>query len=95
MPLLATALAITRKRQRDVIGLPAAFIIMVGFDHLMQMAHSMAATGSASVLSTWLAAFVFMALCVVPLLYRSGVFSLLRAKLENRLHTRQTPTGNA
>lgn len=95
IPLLATALAITRKRQRDVIGLPAAFIIMVGFDHLMQMAHSMAATGSASVLSIWLAAFVFMALCVVPLLYRSGVFSLLRAKLENRLHTRQTPTGNA
>lgn len=93
IPLLATALAITRKRQRDVVGLPAAFIIMVGFDHLIQMAHSMAATGGASVLSIWLAAFVFMALCTVLLLYRSGAFSLLRALLENRLRGEQTPAG--
>lgn len=95
IPLLATALAITRKRRRDVIGLPAAFIIMVGFDHLMQMAHSMAATGSTSVLSIWLAAFVFMALCVVPLLSRSGTFSLLRASIETRLHNKHTPAGGA
>ena len=95
IPLLATAFAITRKRQRDVIGLPAAFVIMVGFDHLMQMAHSIAATGSASVLSIWLAAFVFMALCVVPLLYHSGTFSLLRAHIEARLHNRHTPAGGA
>jgi lipopolysaccharide export system permease protein len=93
IPLLATALAIARKRQRDVVGLPAAFIIMVGFDHLIQMAHSMAATGGASVLSIWLAAFVFMALCTVLLLYRSGAFFLLRALLENRLHGEQAPTG--
>jgi hypothetical protein len=53
----------------------------------------MAATGSASVLSIWLAAFVFMALCTVLLLYRSGAFFLLRALLENRLHGEQAPTG--
>ncbi|CEF56496.1 LptF/LptG family permease [Acetobacter ghanensis] len=80
IPLLATALAMARKRQRNNAGLPIAFILMVSFDHILQFGHSMVATKKLSVLIIWLPALVFIALCVALLLYRSGTFDLWRAR---------------
>ena len=79
IPLLATALAMARKRQRNNAGLPLAFILMIGFDHILQLGHSMVATKQLSVLIIWAPALVFIALCVTLLLYRSGTFLLWRA----------------
>ncbi|MCP1257627.1 LptF/LptG family permease [Acetobacter lambici] len=79
IPLLATALAMARKRQRNNAGLPIAFILMIGFDHILQLGHSMVATKQLSVLIIWAPALVFIALCVTLLLYRSGTFLLWRA----------------
>ncbi|WP_338332589.1 LptF/LptG family permease [Acetobacter sp. LMG 32666] len=79
IPLLATALAMARKRQRNNAGLPIAFILMIGFDHILQFGHSMVATKKLSVLIIWAPALVFIALCVTLLLYRSGTFLLWRA----------------
>lgn len=82
IPLLATALAMARKRQRNNSGLPIAFILMISFDHILQFGHSMVATKQLSVLIIWAPALVFAALCVALLLYRSGTFHLW--------HTRRT-----
>lgn len=72
IPLLATALAMSRKRKRNNAGLPVAFILMVSFDHILQFGHSMVATKKLSVLIIWAPALVFAVLCVSLLLYRSG-----------------------
>ncbi|MFT8931510.1 MAG: LptF/LptG family permease [Acetobacter syzygii] len=80
IPLLATALAMSRKRQRNNAGLPIAFILMVSFDHILQFGHSMVATKKMSVLIIWAPALVFIILCVALLLYRSGTLTLWRAR---------------
>ena len=76
IPLLATALAMARKRQRNNAGLPIAFILMVSFDHILQFGHSMVATKKLSVLIIWAPTLVFAVLCVTLLLYRSGALHL-------------------
>ncbi|MFT9424502.1 MAG: LptF/LptG family permease [Acetobacter syzygii] len=80
IPLLATALAMSRKRQRNNAGLPIAFILMVSFDHILQFGHSMVATKKMSVLIIWAPALVFIILCVALLLYRSGTLTLWRVR---------------
>lgn len=88
IPLLATALAMARKRQRNNAGLPIAFILMVSFDHILQFGHSMVATKKLSVLIIWVPALVFIALCVTLLLYRSGTFRLWRLRKAQQAETR-------
>ncbi|WP_342803909.1 LptF/LptG family permease [Acetobacter fabarum] len=89
IPLLATALAMARKRQRNSTGLPIAFILMIGFDHILQFGHSMVATRQLSILIIWVPAFVFISLCVALLLYRSGTFVLWRVRWAPTARTRQ------
>ncbi|MBO1325825.1 LptF/LptG family permease [Acetobacter sp. TBRC 12305] len=85
IPMLAAALAIARKRQRGNIGLPLAFLIMVGFDHILQFGHSLVATRKASLLAIWGPAVIFILICATLLLYQSGMFSLIRARLRRHL----------
>ncbi|EGE47654.1 Permease YjgP/YjgQ Family Protein [Acetobacter pomorum DM001] len=78
IPLLAASLALMRKRQRNNAGLPLAFIIMVGFDHIIQFGHSMVATKKASLLLIWGPSLVFIVGCTLLLLYKSGTFQVLK-----------------
>ncbi|KXU92164.1 LptF/LptG family permease [Acetobacter cerevisiae] len=80
IPALAAALAIMRKRQRSSAGLVLAFIIMVGFDHMLQFGHSMVATKKASLLIIWGPALFFVAMSSLLLLYKSGTFQTLKAR---------------
>lgn len=80
IPALAAALAIMRKRQRNSAGLVLAFIVMVGFDHMLQFGHSMVATKKASLLMIWGPALVFVAGSSLLLLYKSGTFQTLKAR---------------
>ncbi|MFT8674550.1 MAG: LptF/LptG family permease [Acetobacter sp.] len=84
IPMLAAALAIARKRQRGNIGLPLAFLIMVGFDHILQFGHSLVATQKASVLAIWAPALIFILICSTLLLYQSGSLSTIRARLRRQ-----------
>lgn len=80
IPVLAAALAIMRKRQRSSAGLVVAFIVMVGFDHLLQFGHSMVATKKAPLLIIWGPAWAFVIGCSLLLLYKAGVFQALKAQ---------------
>ncbi len=83
IPALAAALAIMRKRQRSSAGLVLAFIVMVGFDHMLQFGHSMVATKKASLLIIWGPALVFVAGSSLLLLYKSGMIQILKARWTN------------
>ncbi|MBS0959452.1 transporter [Acetobacter sp. DmW_043] len=79
IPALAAALAIVRKRQRNTSGLIIAFLILVGFDHILQFGHSLVDTKNASpYLMTWLPSFLFIIGCSALLASKSGL--LLTAK---------------
>lgn len=84
IPVLAAALAIMRKRQRGSAGLIIAFIVMVGFDHLLQFGHSMVATKKTTLLIIWGPAFTFIIGCSLLLLYKAGVLQGLKAQWNSR-----------
>lgn len=80
VPLLATGLALGAKRSRNTAGLPIAFIILIGFDHLQKLGDSLAATKNISVLAIWLPTLIFMLICIFIICLKGGTFQLLRWK---------------
>lgn len=90
IPILATAFAITRKRHRNLLGLPIAFIIMIASDHLLQLGHSFVATERASPIVIWIPPFIFAFISLALFLKRAEVFLLFRAWRQQKLKQKQS-----
>lgn len=72
IPALAVALAIGTKRRRPVWGLVALALLLVGFDHILQLGQGfVAARGTSPALALWLPEIVFCSACLASLLRRS------------------------
>ncbi|MBO7073132.1 MAG: transporter, partial [Acetobacter sp.] len=89
VPILTTALALTRKRQRNLFALPLAFIIMLASDHLLQLGHSIIATGHTSSIIIWIPTFLFALISLAFFLQRADILLLFRAWKQQRQQQKQ------
>lgn len=78
IPILATGLAIIKKRKRRNWGAPLiAAVTLVTYDHIQQLGSELVASGHHSALiSLWLPLLLFFILCCSILRFKSGSFGL-------------------
>ncbi|MCT6879760.1 MAG: LptF/LptG family permease [Commensalibacter sp.] len=77
IPILATGLAVMKKRSRRNIGLAIAAIILVAYDHIQQFGADLIQHGHHSPLvALWLPFIFFGIICNLCLLQKSGFYSL-------------------
>lgn len=80
IPALAAALAIGAKRRRPILGLIAAALILVGFDHTLQFGEGLvAARHHRAIFVIWIPELVFCLLCTALLVWRSHPWRRRRA----------------
>ncbi|EUK17720.1 LptF/LptG family permease [Commensalibacter papalotli (ex Servin-Garciduenas et al. 2014)] len=78
IPLLATGLAIIKKRKKRNWGAPLiAAVTLVTYDHIQQLGSELVASGHHSALiALWLPLFLFFILCCAILRFKSGSLGL-------------------
>ncbi|AQS86595.1 MAG: LptF/LptG family permease [Acetobacter aceti] len=82
IPILATALAVIGKRKRGGAGLAVAALLLVTYDHILQLGESLIASGKSSpLLVIWLPTLVFCVACTVLLLFRASILPIRRRRL--------------
>lgn len=80
IPVLAVALAVIGKRKRGSAGLALAVIVLVTYDHMLQLGESLVANGRAApLLVIWAPTLAFCAACVLLLLFRAQILPLRTA----------------
>ncbi|MDI2091006.1 LptF/LptG family permease [Commensalibacter oyaizuii] len=85
IPILATGLAITKKRKKSNLGFAIAAVALVGYDHIQQFGSDMVASGHYSALvALWLPLAVFFCICYTTLLLKNGLYAFYPSFLLNR-----------
>lgn len=85
IPVLAVSLAIIGKRKRGAAGLAVAVLVLVTYDHLLQLGESLVANGRASpFLVVWLPTIVFCGGCTILLMFRSQILPIRRVVRRER-----------
>lgn len=81
IPILATALAVIGKRRRGGAGLAVAVLLLVTYDHILQLGESLIASGKSSpLLVIWLPTVVFCTACTLLLLFRASILPIRRSR---------------
>lgn len=81
IPILATALAVIGKRKRGAAGLAVAVLLLVTYDHILQLGESLIASGKSSpLLVIWLPTVVFCTACTLLLLFRASILPIRRSR---------------
>ncbi|BCK76621.1 transporter YjgP/YjgQ [Acetobacter aceti NRIC 0242] len=81
IPVLATALAVIGKRRRGSAGLAVAVLLLVTYDHILQLGESLIASGKSSpLLVIWLPTVVFCTACTLLLLFRASILPIRRSR---------------
>lgn len=87
IPILATGLAVIKKRKRRNWGAPAiAAVTLVTYDHIQQLGSELVASGHHSAfISLWVPLFVFFIICCTILRFKSGSLGLSFSHIFKRL----------
>ncbi|WP_173570346.1 LptF/LptG family permease [Acetobacter conturbans] len=81
IPILAVALAVIGKRKRGSAGLALAVLVLVTYDHILQLGESLVANGKATpLLVIWLPSLVFCITCTLLLLFRAQILPIRRVR---------------
>ncbi|MBV1837098.1 LptF/LptG family permease [Acetobacter estunensis] len=81
IPVLAVSLAIIGKRKRSSSGLAVAVLVLVTYDHILQMGESLVASGKSSpFLVIWPPTLVFCGACVLLMLFRGQILPIRRVR---------------
>ncbi|WP_271828187.1 LptF/LptG family permease [Commensalibacter communis] len=85
IPILATGLAIMKKRKKRNWGLGVAAVTLLAYDHIQQFGTELVATGHHSAfIALWMPLFVFFMMCYTILLFKSGNLQYLFISLFKR-----------
>ncbi|EHD13638.1 hypothetical protein CIN_18300 [Commensalibacter intestini A911] len=85
IPLLATGLAIMKKRKGRSWGLIIAAITLLAYDHIQEFGSNLVASGHHSALiSLWLPLLAFFLMCYLTLLFKSGLLRISLLKRSSR-----------
>lgn len=87
IPILATGLAIMKKRTKRNWGLAIAAIALISYDHVQQLGSDLVSRGHHSALvALWLPLFIFFIICYLLLLFRNGFYAFLPVSLPKQNH---------